>query len=176
MIAEKSAYLLKYLLEFFHGVFHYDFSFFILNIFVLYFIFTYLIVVPTAGTCIINALTRRSRLRYVYRCLLDLQQSNKFRINAACTSRFLGGKYIIITVSWCFTMQDFSRKTKNSSQKASKRKRTDTHNECLSFSRKEDCEYGYCCTTYTGNGVGIFGTIIILCHSQAMSTPISTKK
>jgi hypothetical protein len=50
---------------------------------------------------------------------------------------------------------------------------TDTHDECLSFSRKEDCEYGYCCTTYTGNDTCIFGTIIILCRSQALSTLIS---
>ena len=64
--------------------------------------------------------------------------------------------------------------TKNrKSAKTSKRKRTDTHDECLSFSRKEDCEYGYCCTTYTGNDTGIFGTIIILCRSQALSTLIS---
>ena len=102
-------------------------------------------------------------------------KATSFALTQRVRPAFLGGKSIIITVSWCFTMQDFSRKTKNSSQKASKRKRTDTHNECLSFSRKEDCEYGYCCTTYTGNGVGIFGTIIILCRSQALSTPISRK-
>lgn len=35
MIAEKSVYLLKYLLEFFHGIFHSDFSFFIIR-FILY--------------------------------------------------------------------------------------------------------------------------------------------
>lgn len=58
-------------------------------------------------------------------------------------------------------------------KKPPKEKRTDTHDECLSFSRKEDCEYGYCCTTYTGNDTGIFDTIIILCRSQALSTLIS---
>lgn len=45
--------------------------------------------------------------------LLYLQQNNDFRINAACTSRFLGRKSIIITVSWCTTMQECSRMTKN---------------------------------------------------------------
>lgn len=92
MIAEKSAYLLKYLLEICH-----DNSPFLIDI---RFMLTHFIVVPTAGTCIKDA-------------LLYLQQNNDFRINAACTSRFLGRKSIIITVSWCTTMQECSRMTKN---------------------------------------------------------------
>lgn len=39
--------------------------------------------------------------------LLYLQQNNDFRINAACTSRFLGRKSIIITVSWCLTCEPY---------------------------------------------------------------------
>jgi hypothetical protein len=57
MIAEKSAYLLKYLLEISH-----DNSPFLIDI---HFMLTHFIVVPTAGTCIKDALTRRSRLGYV---------------------------------------------------------------------------------------------------------------
>ena len=101
-----------------------------------------------------------------------MQQSNKFRINAACTSCFFRLEIYYNHRIVVFYDAGIFPQTKNSSQKASKRKRTDTHDECLSFSRKEDCEYGYYCTTYIGNGAGIFGTIIILCRSQAASTPM----
>ena len=57
MIVEKSAYLLKYLLEICH-----DNSPFLIDI---RFMLTHFIVVPTAGICIKDALTRRSRLGYV---------------------------------------------------------------------------------------------------------------
>ena len=105
MIAEKSAYLLKYLLEISH-----DNSPFLIDI---HFMLTHFIVVPTAGTCIKDANAAFAAGICIKDALLYLQQNNDFRINAACTSRFLGRKSIIITVSWCTTMQECSRMTKN---------------------------------------------------------------
>ena len=106
--------------------------------------------------------------------LLYLQQNNDFRINAACTSRFLGRKSIIITVSWCTTMQNVPHDQKQIVRKNLQKEKGQTPmTSVCPFQEKEDCEYGYCCTTYTGNDTGIFGTIIILCCSQALSTLIS---
>lgn len=107
MIAEKSAYLLKYLLEICH-----DNSPFLIDI---RFMYANALYRCTHGW---NMYKRCSNAAFaawicIKDALLYLQQNNDFRINAACTSRFLGRKSIIITVSWCTTMQECSRMTKN---------------------------------------------------------------
>ena len=139
----------------------------LLFLIVIRFIFTHFIVVPTAGTCIKDALTRRSRLGYVYRMLCCIcSKTTIFALTQRVRPAFRREIYYYHRIVVYYDAGILPHYQKQIVRKNLKKKKdTDTHDECLSFSRKEDCEYGYCCTTYTGNDTGIFGTIIILCCS-----------
>ena len=88
MAAKKGVHSLNYLVK----TKHTGFSFLI----VIRFIFTHFIVVPTAGTCIKDALTRRSRLGYVYRmpcCICS--KTTIFALTQRVRPAFLAGNLLL---------------------------------------------------------------------------------